>query len=113
MNVGIIGSGHVGLITGPCLAEIGHTVICDDDDAEKIKMLKKGEMPFYEPGLKEMVDRNVAAGRLSFTTDIEETVAKSKALFIAVGTPPKEDGDADLPNIQFNDVQCGLIVEWY
>jgi UDPglucose 6-dehydrogenase len=100
MNIGVVGSGHVGLVTGPCLAELGHTVICDDDDSQKIEMLKKGKMPFYEPGLKEMVDRNVKAGRLRFTSDIAETIDGSKALFIAVGTPPREDGEADLSAVE-------------
>ena len=100
MNIGVIGSGHVGLVTGACLAELGHSVICDDDDVGKIEMLKNGRMPFYEPDLKEMVDRNVAAGRLQFTGDIIQTIEKSRALFIAVGTPPKEDGEADLSTVE-------------
>ncbi len=100
MNIGVVGSGHVGLVTGACLAELGHTSICDDDDVRKIEMLKNGQMPFYEPGLKEMVDRNVAAGRLEFTTDIVHTIERSRALFIAVGTPPKEDGEADLSIVE-------------
>lgn len=100
MNIGVIGSGHVGLVTGACLAELGHSVICDDDDAGKIEMLKNGKMPFYEPDMKEMIDRNVAAGRLQFTGDIIHTIEKSKALFIAVGTPPKEDGEADLSTVE-------------
>ncbi|TET47394.1 UDP-glucose/GDP-mannose dehydrogenase family protein [candidate division TA06 bacterium] len=100
MNIGVVGSGHVGLVTGACLAELGHTSICDDDDVRKIEMLKNGQMPFYEPGLKEMVDRNVAAGRLEFTTDIAHTIERSRALFIAVGTPPREDGEADLSTVE-------------
>ena len=100
MNIGVVGSGHVGLVTGACLAELGHTSICDDDDVRKIEMLKNGQMPFYEPGLKEIVDRNVAAGRLEFTTDIAHTIERSRALFIAVGTPPREDGEADLSTVE-------------
>ncbi|MFQ5905022.1 MAG: nucleotide sugar dehydrogenase, partial [bacterium] len=100
MNIGVVGSGHVGLVTGACLAELGHRVICDDDDLHKVEMLKNGQVPFYEPGLKEIVHKNVAAGRLSFTSEIAETVNESKALFIAVGTPPREDGEADLSTVE-------------
>jgi UDPglucose 6-dehydrogenase len=100
MTIGVIGSGHVGLVTGACFAELGHEVICDDDDSAKVGMLKRGEMPFFEPGLKELVAKNVASGRLLFTTDLVETIGKCKALFIAVGTPPREDGEADLSAVE-------------
>jgi len=95
-KVSIIGSGHVGLVTGACLAELGNRVICVDNNVEKIATLKRGEMPIYEPGLEELVKRNVRAGRLSFTTSIKEEVNNSEIIFIAVNTPPKPDGEADL-----------------
>jgi len=92
----VIGTGYVGLVTGTCLAEVGNEVLCLDVDPNKIEILKSGGIPIYEPGLEDMVKRNVAAGRLSFTTDIEESVAFGQIQFIAVGTPPDEDGSADL-----------------
>ena len=96
MKITIIGTGYVGLVSGTCLAEVGNEVLCLDLDARKINMLKQGEIPIYEPGLEDMVKRNVAAGRLHFTTSIEESVAFGTVQFIAVGTPPDEDGSADL-----------------
>ncbi|MEW9897887.1 UDP-glucose/GDP-mannose dehydrogenase family protein [Chitinivorax sp. PXF-14] len=96
MKISIIGTGYVGLVTGTCLAEMGNTVLCLDLDPRKIEILKSGGIPIYEPGLEDMVKRNVAAGRLSFTTSIEESVAHGTLQFIAVGTPPDEDGSADL-----------------
>ena len=96
MKITVIGTGYVGLVTGTCLAEVGNEVLCLDLDPGKIDMLKAGSIPIYEPGLEDMVKRNVAAGRLSFTTDIEASVAFGQIQFIAVGTPPDEDGSADL-----------------
>jgi UDPglucose 6-dehydrogenase len=96
LKISIIGTGYVGLVTGTCLAEVGNDVICLDVDANKIAILKRGGIPIYEPGLEDMVKRNVAAGRLRFTTDIEESAAHGAIQFIAVGTPPDEDGSADL-----------------
>ena len=96
MKVTVIGSGYVGLVAGACFAESGNSVICVDIDEAKIEGLKQGIIPIYEPGLKEMVLRNCAEGRLSFTTDIETAVKNSLINFIAVGTPPGEDGSADL-----------------
>ena len=96
MKITVIGTGYVGLVTGTCLAEVGNEVLCLDVDPNKIEILKSGGIPIYEPGLEDMVKRNVAAGRLSFTTDIEESVAFGQIQFIAVGTPPDEDGSADL-----------------
>jgi len=96
MKITVIGTGYVGLVTGTCLAEVGNEVLCLDLDPKKIDTLKAGGIPIYEPGLEDMVRRNVAAGRLSFTTDIEASVAYGQIQFIAVGTPPDEDGSADL-----------------
>lgn len=96
MKITVIGTGYVGLVTGTCLAETGYHVCCLDVDPNKIAILKQGGIPIFEPGLEDMVRRNVAAGRLSFTTDIAESVAFGDVQFIAVGTPPDEDGSADL-----------------
>lgn len=96
MNITVIGTGYVGLVTGTCLAELGNSVFCLDVDRSKIDMLNQGEIPIYEPGLKELVDRNRAAGRLQFSTDVAASVAHGDIQFIAVGTPPDEDGSADL-----------------
>jgi len=96
MNITIFGTGYVGLVTGTCLADAGHDVICVDVDAAKIEGLKRGVIPIYEPGLEPLVKRNTAEGRLRFTTDAVEAVAFGTLQFIAVGTPPDEDGSADL-----------------
>lgn len=96
MKITVIGTGYVGLVTGACLAEVGNEVFCLDVDARKIDILKSGGIPIFEPGLEEMVKRNVAAGRLMFTTDVEASVHFGEIQFIAVGTPPDEDGSADL-----------------
>jgi len=100
MNIAIIGAGYVGLVTGACFAELGNKVICVDNDPEKIALLKKFKMPFFEKGLDKMVRRNVSAGRLIFTETIEEAVKKSLVIFICVGTPPRESGAADLSYIE-------------
>ncbi len=96
MKITLIGAGYVGLVTGTCLAEVGNNVLCLDVDPHKIATLKSGGIPIYEPGLEDMVRRNVAAGRLDFTTDIAVAVQFGDIQFIAVGTPPDEDGSADL-----------------
>src|SRR5512143_392632 len=96
MKISIIGTGYVGLVTGTCLAESGNDVICMDIDERKIEMLKSGVVPIYEPGLEELVKRNVAHGRLDFTTDMSRAVREASVIFIAVGTPPGEDGSADI-----------------
>ena len=96
MKITVVGTGYVGLVSGTCLAEVGNDVLCLDVDPAKIKILEDGGMPIHEPGLLEMVRRNVAAGRLKFTTDIPKAVEFGDVQFIAVGTPPDEDGSADL-----------------
>ena len=96
MRLTIFGSGYVGLVTGACFAEVGNHVLCVDVDQRKVEMLKRGESPIYEPGLEELLKKNLAAGRLSFTTSAEEGVKHGLFQFIAVGTPPDEDGSADL-----------------
>lgn len=96
MKITLIGTGYVGLVTGTCLSEVGNDVLCFDTDAEKIALLRRGDIPIYEPGLKDMVRRNVLAGRLHFTTDIKAAAHFGTVQFIAVGTPPGDDGSADL-----------------
>ncbi|MGE0100205.1 MAG: UDP-glucose/GDP-mannose dehydrogenase family protein [Hydrogenophaga sp.] len=96
MKVTVVGTGYVGLVSGACLAEVGNDVLCLDVNPDKIRILEEGGIPIYEPGLKEMVQRNVAAGRLHFTTDLSRAVHHGTIQFIAVGTPPDEDGSADM-----------------
>ena len=96
MKISVIGSGYVGLVTGACLADVGNDVLCLDIDQNKIDILNSGELPIHEPGLQEMVRSSVAAGRLQFTTDVRQAVTHGDVQFIAVGTPPDEDGSADL-----------------
>jgi UDPglucose 6-dehydrogenase len=100
MKIAIIGSGYVGLVSGVCLANIGHNVICVDNNPEKIKTLKKGRLPIYEPGLLELMKANVAKKRLSFTGSIGEATKNSQVIFLAVPTPPKPNGDADLTYVE-------------
>jgi UDPglucose 6-dehydrogenase len=96
MHISVVGSGYVGLVTGTCFAEFGVDVTCVDNDAGKIEALERGKIPIYEPGLEELVERNLRGGRLHFTTDLKAGVEKALVIFIAVGTPPREDGSADL-----------------
>ena len=96
MNIAIVGTGYVGLVTGACFAEMGINVICIDIDKRKIDLLNKGEMPIYEPGIQELVVKNVKEGRLSFSTNLKDNLEKVSIVFSAVGTPPDEDGSADL-----------------
>ena len=96
MNIAIVGTGYVGLVSGACFADTGASVTCVDVDAEKIERLRRGEIPIYEPGLDELVLKNVKAGRLRFTTLLEEVLNDQQIVFSAVGTPPDEDGSADL-----------------
>lgn len=98
MKLAVVGTGYVGLVSGVCFAEWGHQVVCVDNDTAKVDMLKKGQIPIYEPGLKELMDKNLA--RLSFTTSIEEATDRSDIIFIAVGTPPRPNGEADLSAVE-------------
>jgi len=99
MHITIFGSGYVGLVTGACMAEVGNHVICVDIDEDKIRRLDRGEVPIFEPGLKEIVERNATAGRLLFTTDTADAVRTSRITFLAVGTPPAADGSPDVTAI--------------
>ena len=100
MKIAIVGSGYVGLVTGACFAQVGHQVICIDNDKQKIEMLRSGEVPIYEPGLEQLVQRNLAASRLAFTDSIQIGVDNSEVIFIAVPTPPQVDGSVDLTYIE-------------
>lgn len=100
MKITIIGTGYVGLVTGTCFAEVGHQVICVDNNSDKVKLLQDGGIPIFEPGLEELVKKNVAEGRLSFTDSTPEGVEKSDVIFIAVPTPPQDDGSVDLSFIE-------------
>ncbi len=99
MNLAVIGTGYVGLVTGACFAEMGHRVTCVDIDSSKVESLRRGEIPIYEPGLKPIVLRSAEEGRLLFTTSLPEAMAGAQVIFIAVGTPPGEDGSADLSHV--------------
>ena len=99
-NICVTGSGYVGLVTGACLADFGNRVSCVDVDENKIKSLKKGKVPFYEPGLEEIVKRNMEKGRLTFSTDVESGIEESTVVFCAVGTPMSADGEADLSYVE-------------
>jgi UDPglucose 6-dehydrogenase len=96
MNIAVVGTGYVGLVTGTCFAETGVNVVCVDIDKKKVEMLRNGEVPIYEPGLDALLERNIDKGRISFTTSLEKGIKDADAVFIAVGTPPDEDGSADL-----------------
>ena len=99
MKLAVVGTGYVGLVTGACFAEMGHNVVCIDIDVEKVAKLTEGWMPIYEPGLKPIVLRNSEEGRLRFTTSLADGMANTEIIFIAVGTPPGEDGSADLKHV--------------
>ncbi len=113
MHVTVVGTGYVGLVTGAGLADFGLQVVCVDKDEEKIETLRSGEIPFYEPGLKELVDKNVRAKRLDFSTDLAEAVRRSLVVFLAVGTPPAPDGGADLSQIREVVLKLADIVDEY
>jgi len=113
MNISIVGTGYVGLVSGACFAELGATVWCIDTNTEKIDRLNNGIMPIYEPGLEDLVRRNVHAGRLSFSTDLTESLNDVEMLFIAVGTPPGEDGSADMSHVLAVAGEIGKHLEKY
>ncbi|QSP93630.1 UDP-glucose/GDP-mannose dehydrogenase family protein [Marinobacter salinisoli] len=113
MKITIFGTGYVGLVTGACLADVGHEVLCMDVDEGKIERLKNGQIPIYEPGLAGIVSHTVEAGRLSFTTNVEEAVAHGVLQFIAVGTPPDEDGSADLQYVTAVARSIGQFMDGY
>jgi UDPglucose 6-dehydrogenase len=113
VNVCVIGSGYVGLVTGACFAEFGMNVVCADKDAAKIAALERGEIPIYEPGLDTVVARNASQGRLRFTTDTAEAIRSSLVLFIAVGTPPREDGSTDLGYVDAVASEIGREMDGY
>ncbi|MFH1681299.1 MAG: nucleotide sugar dehydrogenase, partial [Candidatus Eisenbacteria bacterium] len=109
----VVGTGYVGLVTGTCLADFGNRVLCVDVDGEKIRLLRDGHVPFYEPGLEEMVRRNVSGGRLSFDTSLEEGIRGSEVIFIAVGTPSDAAGNADLTYVKNVAVAIGRAMNGY
>ena len=113
MKLTIIGTGYVGLVTGTCFAELGHQVICLDNDMEKITKLKTGQIPIYEPGLEELFARNTKAGRLQFTGDFKSAIEPSEVIFITVGTPDKGNGEADLSAIETVTQKIGLLINDY
>lgn len=113
MKIAIVGSGYVGLVTGTCFSEVGIDVVCVDIDKQKIENLKNGIVPIYEPGLEEMILRNMAKGRLGFTTNLQEALAETEVVFIAVGTPPDEDGSADLQYVIAVARECGKYMNDY
>jgi UDPglucose 6-dehydrogenase len=109
----VIGTGYVGLVSGACLADFGNTVVCVDNDSQKIHMLEAGEIPLYEPGLDTVIHRNVEAGRLRFSLDVDTAVRHGEVLFIAVGTPPMDDGSADLKYVESVARQIGTVLDNY
>src|SRR5262245_20603619 len=113
MNICVVGTGYVGLVTGAVFADLGNDVICIDNVAEKIAMLQAGGVPIYEPGLEEMVARNVADGRLAFTTDLASAIQRAVIVFITVGTPPKKDGETDLGAVEEVAREIGQAMERY
>ena len=113
MNIAITGSGYVGLVTGVCLAELGHKVICVDNDEEKVRKLRKAKIPIYEPRLEELMQKNMKAKRLSFSPSIKEAAQKSTVIFIAVGTPSKNNGEADLTFVENVARQIALNMDSY
>jgi UDPglucose 6-dehydrogenase len=113
MNICVVGTGYVGLVTGAVFADLGNDVLCVDKDKAKIDFLKRGIMPIYEPGLEEMVSRNVDDGRLAFSTDLEEAVRKSEILFIAVGTPSKANGETDLSAVEEVALGIARVIDRY
>ncbi|MEK7682254.1 MAG: UDP-glucose 6-dehydrogenase, partial [Chloroflexota bacterium] len=100
MNLTVVGAGHVGLVTGACMADLGNTVTCVDNDTQKVALLNEGVLPIFEPGLEELVKRNRQNERLRFTTSVAEGVDAAEAIFITVGTPSKQDGSPDMSYVE-------------
>lgn len=113
MNIAIVGTGYVGLVSGACFAEVGIDITCVDIDADKIEKLKEGKIPIYEPGLEDLVTRNTKAGRLHFTTDLRNCIDNTDVVFCAVGTPPDEDGSADLRYVEAVAREFGSLINRY
>lgn len=113
MNIAIVGTGYVGLVSGACFAEVGIDVTCVDIDADKIEKLKEGKIPIYEPGLEDLMTRNTKAGRLHFTTDLRNCIDNTDVVFCAVGTPPDEDGSADLRYVEAVAREFGSLINRY
>jgi UDPglucose 6-dehydrogenase len=113
MKITIVGSGYVGLVTGACFSEVGIDVVCVDVDNAKIKNLNKGIIPIYEPGLEDMIVRNMKKNRLSFSTNLSQAITDSEVIFISVGTPPDEDGSADLKYVLAVARACGISMNDY
>ena len=112
-KIAVIGTGYVGLVQGVILAEFGMQAVCMDVDVRKIERLRQGILPIYEPGLKELLDKNMSQGRLRFTSDMQSAVRESEVIFIAVGTPPQEDGSADLHYVEQVARQIGQFMDGY
>ena len=113
MNIAVVGTGYVGLVTGTCFAETGNNVICVDINEQKVQRLRRGEIPIFEPGLDLIFDRNTKEGRLHFTTHLREAVDASQIIFLALPTPPGEDGSADLSYIMsVSELLSGMIQEY-
>ncbi|MFM8917354.1 MAG: nucleotide sugar dehydrogenase, partial [Bacteroidota bacterium] len=113
MNIAVVGTGYVGLVTGTCFAEMGNQVICVDIDAQKVEAMKQGRIPIYEPHLDVLFERNIKQGRLSFTTDLESAVKPAQIIFLALPTPPGEDGSADLSYVLGVASKLGSIIDSY
>ncbi|HSH66284.1 MAG TPA: nucleotide sugar dehydrogenase, partial [Bacteroidia bacterium] len=113
MNIAVVGTGYVGLVTGTCLAETGNHVICVDINKEKVEQMQSGKVPIYEPHLDQLFDRNIKQGRLKFTTNLESAIEKAKIIFLALPTPPGEDGSADLSYILGVADDLGKIIKDY
>src|SRR5438477_1261675 len=113
MKIAVVGTGYVGLVAGTCFAESGNDVTCVDIDQEKIELLRAGKVPIYEPGLEELIKRNVDEDRLKFTTSLEDAVKRSLIVFICVGTPPKADGSPDLKYVLGAAAEIGRAMDGY
>ncbi len=113
MKVAVVGTGYVGLVTGTCFAETGNTVTCIDIDAAKVQSLQNGKVTIYEPGLEALFERNIEQGRLHFTTDLKEVIKDAKIIFLALPTPPGEDGSADLKYILKVSEDLGPLLQDY